>query len=68
MMDWGWLGHAWSVARWEAWVIFGQAVWTDIQTYWWFGPLLVLVLATAGRKKLLRLAGKVLGAYVSSHH
>lgn len=59
MMDWSWLPHAWSVARWEAWVKLGQAVWTDVLTYWWFGPLLLVLLVRTGRKKLLRLASKV---------
>lgn len=48
--------------------MLGQAVWTDVLTIWWFGPLLVVILVTMGWKKLLRLAGRVFGDYLSSHH
>ena len=56
------------VARWEAFVLIGHALWADALTYWWFGPLVVFIAVAAGWKKLARLAGKVFSSYVSSHH
>lgn len=49
-------------------MLIGNAVWTDVCTIWWFGPLVLLILITMGRKKLCQLASKVAGAYWSSHH
>ncbi|MET3567960.1 hypothetical protein ABIC47_003474 [Leifsonia sp. 563] len=67
MIDWSALLHAMHAGRWEAFVLIGNAVWTDVRTIWWFGPLVLMILVTMGRRKLLRLANKVAGAYWSSH-
>lgn len=43
-------------ARWDGLVLIWQAIWANVLTHWWFGPVTLLVLVTAGRRKLLRLA------------
>lgn len=46
-------------ARWDGFVLIWQAIWASFLAHWWVGPLLLLALITAGRRKLLRLAREV---------
>lgn len=47
-------------SRWTAHEILWNAVVVNVTTHWWFGPLLVSILISAGWKKVTRF-----GAYVS---
>lgn len=60
---------------WEMLSMMRQGVWQGVElllvgivqaalTYWWVGPILVVLLISAGRKKLLRLARFVGGAWL----
>lgn len=56
MIDWSLLRDQMWEARWDGLVVLGQALWTNVLAHWWFGALLLVILAMAGRKALLRLA------------
>lgn len=56
MIDWSQLRDMMWEARWDGLVIIGQALWTNVLTHWWFGPLLLLIIATLSRKAWMRLA------------
>lgn len=55
MVDWSQVRDLIWEARWDAIVMVGRALWVDIVSFWWFGPLLLIVLLAAGRKAWLRL-------------
>ena len=65
-MNIDWSQVMWQ-GRWEALVIIWNAIVTDVQSIWWFGPLLLLLLITASRKGLLRLGAYVLKVFVHTH-
>lgn len=41
--------------RWDGIVMFAQALWTSVLTYWWVGPILVVIALTATRRAWLGL-------------
>jgi hypothetical protein len=63
-IDWS---HLIWEGRWQALVIYWHALVTDVRTLWWFGPLLVLVVATAGKKRMLRVVKAVAGVFIHTH-
>lgn len=65
-MDIDWLHLMWQ-GRWEALVLIWHALVTDAQTFWWFGPLIIVVVIAGGRKGVLRLATYVLKVFVHTH-
>lgn len=60
MFDWSlWRDLIWE-ARLDGLVLLGQALWTNVVTHWWFGPLLALIAISVTRKAwlgLLRFVG-----------
>lgn len=65
-MNIDWLHLMWQ-GRWDGLVMIGHALVTDVQTIWWFGPLLLVIVIAAGRKGVLRLASYVLKVFVHTH-
>ena len=63
-LDWS---HVIWEGRWEALVILWRAILIDVRTVWWFGPLLLVMIATAKRKKLLRFATYVGRVFFQTH-
>lgn len=60
------LGAFWD-GRWQAIVIFADAIWTNVLSLWWFGPLVLLLLITASRKWWMQLFRYVGTTFVRSH-
>lgn len=54
-------------ARWDGLVLIWQAIWASVLAHWWFGPVLLVALITAGRRKLLRLARGIGTAFLRSN-
>lgn len=54
-------------ARWEALVTFWRAILIDVRTFWWFGPVLFVMIATVNLKKLLGFATYVGRVFVHTH-
>lgn len=54
-------------ARWDGFVVLGQAIWVTVLAHWWFAPLMLLALITTGRKRLLRLARGVGTAFLRAN-
>lgn len=67
MFDWSQLRDLMWEVRWDGVVMFGQAIMTNVATYWWFGPMLVLIAVTASRRAWLRLIRYVGITFVRSH-
>jgi hypothetical protein len=63
-IDWS---HLIWEGRWQALVIYWHALVTDARTLWWFGPLMVLVVVTAGKKRVLRVVKAVAGVFFRTH-
>lgn len=63
-IDWSQL--LWQ-GRWDGLVIIWNAVVIDVTAYWWFGPLLFVLLLAAGRKGIFRLATYVARVFVHTH-
>lgn len=63
-IDWS---HVMWQGRWDAVVTIWNAIVTDVSTVWWFGPLVLVLLITAGRKKLLHLGLYLAKAFVHTH-
>ncbi len=53
--------------RWDALAIIWNAIVVNVTAYWWFGPLLIVLLVTAGRRGILRLIAYVARAFVHTH-
>lgn len=51
-------------ARWDGLVVLAQALWVNVIAYWWFGPMVLVVLLTLSRKVWLRLIREVGSAFV----
>lgn len=54
-------------ARWDALGVIAQAVWTNVLTHWWFGPLLLVVLLTLTRKAWVRLLRQIGVTFIRGH-
>lgn len=67
MFDWSQLRDLIWQGRWDALVMFGQAIMTNIATHWWFGPLLVIIGVTASRRAWLRLIRYIGITFARSH-
>ena len=65
-MNVDWMHLIWQ-GRWEALVMIWNAIATDVQTIWWFGPLLVILLILAGRKGIVRLTSYVARVFIHTH-
>ena len=63
-VDWS---HLIWQGRWQGLVIVWHSIVTDVQTIWWFWPLLVGLLLMTGRKGLLRLAAYVARVFIHTH-
>jgi hypothetical protein len=63
-IDWS---HLIWQGRWDGLVIMWNAILADARTIWWFGPLMLILLVTAGRKGLTRLVSYVLRVFVHTH-
>jgi hypothetical protein len=60
MLDWSQLRDLMWEARWDGLVVLAQALWSNVLTHWWFGPLLMAIALTATRRAwigLLRYVG-----------
>lgn len=64
MLDWTQLRDLLWEARWDGVVVLAQAIWTNVLTHWWFGPLLLVIAVTGTRKSWLRLLRYMGTAYV----
>ena len=64
MFDWSQMRDLIWEARWDGLVMLAQALWINVLTHWWFGPLLVVVMLTASRKAWMRLIRYIGVAYV----
>jgi len=67
VFDWSQLRELIWEARWEALVMFARAIVSAVAAHWWFGPLLLLVGATASRRAWLRLVRYIGLAFARSH-
>jgi hypothetical protein len=67
VFDWSQLRDLIWEGRWDALVMIFHALVTDVMTYWWFGPLLVVILLTGTRKGWMRLLRYVGSTYIHSH-
>lgn len=65
-MDIEWSHLLWQ-GRWDGLVMLWQAIIADVQTFWWFGPFLVVLIVAAGRKGLVRLIAYVAKVFVHTH-
>lgn len=65
-MDINWVHLIWQ-GRWEALVMIWHAIVTDVQSIWWFGPLLIVILIAAGRKGIVRLVSYVARVFIHTH-
>ncbi len=65
-MNIDWIHLMWQ-GRWEALVMIWNAIVTDIQTIWWFGPLLIVLMIAAGRKGIVRLASYIVRVLIHTH-
>lgn len=63
-IDWS---HLFWQGRWDALVLIWNAIMADVMTYWWFGPLVLVLLATVGRKQFRRLASYMARVFVHTH-
>ena len=61
-----WLHLIWQ-GRWDALVMIWHAIITDSLTFWWFGPLMLLMIIAIGRKGLLRLASQIARVWIHTH-
>lgn len=67
MIDFDPIRDAMWQARWDGFVLIWQAVWVSVLAHWWLGPVLLLALITAGRRKLLRLARGIGTAFLRAN-
>jgi hypothetical protein len=67
MFDWSQFRDLLWEARWDAVVMLGQAILNNIVTYWWFGPLLLVIAITATRRAWLRLLRFIGVPFLRSH-
>ena len=65
-MNVDWAHMLWQ-GRWEGLVLVWNAIWTDVHTLWWFGPLLIVLVIAAGRKGILRLGAYVAKVFLHTH-
>jgi hypothetical protein len=63
-VDWS---HLLWQGRLEGLVLLWNATVTDVQTIWWFGPLLIVLIIAAGRKGIVRLGAYVLKVFIHTH-
>lgn len=63
-IDWS---HLIWEGRWQGLVIIWHAVVTDVRTLWWFGPLLVLGVVTAGKKRIFRFVKAAASVFIHTH-
>ena len=63
-IDWS---HLMWQGRWDGLVMLWHGVMIDVQTIWWFGPVLVLLLIVGGRKGIIRLISYVVGVFLHAH-
>ena len=67
MFDWSQLRDLMWEGRWDALVMIFNALVTNVTTYWWFGPLLLLIAVTASRRAWLRLIRYIGITFARSH-
>lgn len=67
MFDWSQLRELMWDARWDAVVMFSNAVVTNVGIHWWFGPLFVLLGVTACRRVWLKGLRFVFVTFARSH-
>jgi hypothetical protein len=53
--------------RWMALEMMWAGVVTSASTHWWFGPLFILLIVTAGRKKIANMLGYISQVFWRSH-
>lgn len=65
-MDIDWHQLIWD-GRWTALEMLWNAVVINMTTYWWFGPLLIAVVISAGWKKIARCGLYVARVFANSN-
>jgi hypothetical protein len=65
-VDIDWHQLIWD-GRWTAIEMIWNAVVVNVTTHWWFGPLLTVIVVSAGWKKLARLGAYVAKTFGQSH-
>lgn len=65
-MEIDWIQLLWD-GRWTALEMFGHALWVNVQTHWWFAPLLLVILISAGWKGIARLTAYVARVFWHTH-
>ena len=65
-MNVDWIHLFWQ-GRWDALVMIWHALVTDALKFWWFGPLMLVLLIAMGRKGLLKLASQIVRVWVHAH-
>ncbi len=65
-MDVDWSQLIWD-GRWAALEILWNAIMVNVATFWWFGPLLVVLLLAAGWNGALRLGAYILRVFAHTH-
>lgn len=63
MIDWSQLRNLMWEGRWDALVMFYQAVVTNVNAHWWFGPLLLSILVTTTARAWIRILRYVGSAF-----
>jgi hypothetical protein len=53
--------------RWAALELLWNAVVVNVTTHWWFGPLLAIIVISAGWKKIARFGAYIARAFGQSH-
>ncbi|WP_103663352.1 hypothetical protein [Microbacterium sp. CJ77] len=64
MLDYWEMRDLFQQGVWQGLVLLWHALWVNALTYWWFGPLVLAILITAGRRKLVRLVRWIGGTFV----
>lgn len=59
-------GLVWE-GRWDGIVMIWNALATNVMTYWWFGPLLLLIVVGSSGKAWMKLTRYVGLAYFRGH-
>ena len=65
-MEIDWSTLIWQ-GRWSALEMFWSAIIVDVGTYWWFGPLLLVLILAAGWKAVARFAIYVAKVFLHTH-
>lgn len=66
LVDIDWSHLIWQ-ARWSGLETLWAAVLVNASTYWWFGPLVVVMLVKSGRRGIIRLLSYVGRVFVRAH-